>query len=215
MKKKIKLMILDDHQVVRAGLISYLNEANDIDIVGDFSKASDLMLELKKGIPDIVLMDYCLGKDEVDGINLLHSIHARFPDCRVLVVSAMTVPIAMSLLKRSGAKGFVGKSQSLDVLINGIRKIAHGHDFWPNTIDVIDKVDLPVNEDGMSVRALLDGLSPREREVIRCYLEGMSITEIAQKFSRSVKTISNQKQIALQKLGLSSDRELFLLDFKK
>ncbi|MGL4602858.1 MAG: response regulator [Iodobacter sp.] len=210
MTDKIKIMLLDDHEVVRAGLMVHLKDLDDIRILGSFSRVADLLAALRQQQPDVLLLDYVLGKDEVDGINLIQSLRAKYPECPVLVVSSMDMSAVSVLLSRAGVSGFVGKSQPLDQLVKAIRLTAYGYSYWP---DNINKSKSVANESGTAdLASMLDVLSPREREVLRCYLDGMTVSEIAHKFSRSVKTISTQKQTALQKLGISSDRDLFRLN---
>ncbi|WP_199155770.1 response regulator transcription factor [Chromobacterium sp. ASV23] len=208
---KIKLMLLDDHDVVRAGFMFFLSKLDDVEVLGSFGRVADLIAAMRAQAPDVVLLDYALGKDEVDGLLLVQSLCARFPSCRVLIVSALDVPAAKPVLQRAGAQGFINKSASTMDITKAIRLVAYGYQSWPDDLPGEGADDAAPMPGGFGMDALLAKLSPREREVIRCYLDGMSVSEIAQKFARSVKTISTQKQAAFEKLGIKSDRELFML----
>lgn len=209
LNNKIRVMLLDDHEVVRAGLIAFLSQADDIEVIGSFGRVAELMAAMRQASPNVVLLDYSLGKHEVDGINLVQSLRARFPDCALLVVSSIDMPAVLALLRKAGVAGFVGKAQAMDSLLKAIRLVSYGASFWPE-----EAIDEPAvdseEEDGLA--ALLRLLSPREQEVIRCLLDGMTVGQIAAKFARSVKTISTQKQSAMQKLGVQSDIDLFRLN---
>ncbi|MEO2217763.1 response regulator transcription factor [Chromobacterium vaccinii] len=208
---RIKLMLLDDHDVVRAGLLSFLSGLDDVEVLGSFGRVVDLVTAMRVQVPEVLLLDYALEKGEMDGLLLIQSIGARFPESRILVISAIDVPAAKSVLQRAGAHGFINKSASSMEIVKAIRVIAYGYPFWSEMDSKAQDTELEPVQRGASTESLLEKLSPREREVIRCYLEGMSVSDIAEKFARSIKTISTQKHTAFTKMGIKSDRELFML----
>ncbi|PTU66950.1 DNA-binding response regulator [Chromobacterium sp. Panama] len=208
---QIKLMVLDDHDVVRAGLLSFLQHLDDVEVLGSFGRAVDLVAGMREQAPELVLLDFSLGKGEMDGLLLIQSIAARFPDCRILVISAFEVPAAKLVLQRAGAHGFINKSASSMEIVKAIRVVAYGYPFWPDTEQGRGEQKELSGSSEVPVESLVEKLSPREREVIRCYLSGMTVSEIAEKFARSVKTISTQKHTAFVKMGIKTDRELFML----
>ncbi|WP_199030674.1 response regulator transcription factor, partial [Ralstonia sp. ASV6] len=125
----------------------------------------------------------------------------------------------VGLVMHAGARGFVGKEEELSELVRAIRTVAAGGKRLNATLaaemerDAL-AADAPAPTsavDGNQLSALVDRpeLSPREREVLRCCLDGMSVSDIAEKFARSIKTISSQKQSAYRKLGIRTDTELF------
>ncbi len=219
----IRVVILDDHAIVQLGIASYLTEKNSIELVASFAKSRDLIRWLEANHADVVLLDYTLGPDEIDGLDLVKLINTRFPDCRMLMMSSSDTSATVNMTMRAGALGFFGKSNDLGELARAIRVVASGHSFistelsnritWGKTIDSRGAEaraaignDSPSSDSGASEDLLL---SPREHEVLRCFLAGMSVSEIASKFFRSPKTISAQKQSAYRKLGIRNDAELF------
>ncbi|MEO9383140.1 response regulator transcription factor [Chromobacterium phragmitis] len=211
----IRVILLDDHLMVLHGLGGQLEAVADIRLVGSFTSSSQLMRTLAApGAPaaDVAVIDYALRPDDVDGLNLIRALRIRFPLLRILVMSAYYTPATVALAMRGGAHGFIGKEQSMDELLHAIRRLASGLDYLGESMRE-SLAQPPVESVAQgALPNLLDhpDLSPREREVLRCCLLGLSVSEIAIKFSRSIKTISNQKQAALKKLGLRSDNELFM-----
>lgn len=220
----IRVVILDDHAVVHHGISSYLAERTDIAVVASFAKSRDLICWLEANHTDVVLLDYTLGPGEIDGLNLVKLISIRFPDCKILMTSSSDTPATVNMTMRAGALGFFGKSESLSELAHAISVVAKGRPYISAELSdrlmssampdprmaekkpVRAESALPLSDSGLSADLRL---SPREHEVLRCYLAGMSVSDIAVKFSRSRKTISTQKQAAFRKLGIRSDAELF------
>ncbi|AVO62307.1 DNA-binding response regulator [Pseudomonas chlororaphis subsp. piscium] len=211
--KLIRVALLDDHAVVRQGLVSHLGDAPGITIVGTYKNSRELMRGMSAAPADVLLLDFVLGRDELDGVSLIRVLRARFPACRILVLSSHHDSATVSLALRVGARGFVGKDEDLSGLAKAIRVVASGAIYLSAEVsykvaDAIQQSDEPLQL--ISDNALqLAALSAREQEVIRCYLDGMTITEIAEKFNRSIKTISTQKATAFRKLGITSNNGLF------
>lgn len=211
----IRVAVLDDHALVRQGIKASLATESDVLIVGDYANGRDLIVGLRSQPADVLLIDYALGPVEVDGISLIRTLRVKFPDARILVVSSYYDPATVALAIRAGACGFVGKGQNPNEMIKAIRVIALGG-IYPNPEMSHQLADMNTKasaEEGNPAEEILSGamLSPREREVIRCYQEGMTVTQIAEKFGRSVKTISTQKSMAFKKLGVSSDNAFFMI----
>jgi len=213
----VRIALLDDHAVVRYGLAGRLAEEPDFQVVGMFSSSKEMMAGLRRTPADILLIDYSLGSNDIDGLNLIRALRVHFPDSRILVSSSHYNPATIAMAMRAGARGFVGKSQELSELILAIRTVSVGRVYINDAMDaelslMNGREQFPHQGGDEPVGEALIGntdLSPREREVLRCCLEGMSVTQIAEKFARSVKTISGQKQSAFRKLRVRNDHELF------
>ena len=211
--KLIRVALLDDHAIVREGLVSHLTALPRIDIVGIYRNSKELMRDMPSAQPDVLLLDYVLGRDELDGVSLIRALLARFPACRILVLSSRDDTATISLILRVGARGFISKGEDMAELFKAIKTVASGAIYLSAEIsyalaDVIQQSGAPTQEDADNGQKL-STLSAREQEVIRCYLDGMTVTEIAEKFNRSIKTISTQKNTAFRKLGVSSNNGLF------
>jgi DNA-binding NarL/FixJ family response regulator len=221
----LRIAILDDHPVVRAGMSAYLSQNRDIFVIGEFETSRDMIRTLVDQPVDVLLIDYSLGPTEVDGISLIKMLRIKFPDARILVFSALYDPATVALALRSGAHGFVGKGGREEEIVLALRKVAAGGTYCDPQMTYLlsgastEQIE-PLARDtpadpalSASTSGLLDGasLSGREREVIRCLLAGMTISDIAIKFGRSPKTISAQKGTAYRKLGVTTDNGLFKL----
>ncbi len=222
----LRIAILDDHPVVRAGMSAYLSQNRDIVVIGEFETSRDMIRTLGGQSVDVLLIDYSLGPAEVDGISLIRTLRIKFPNARILVFSALYDPATVALALRSGAHGFVGKGGREDEIVLAVRKVAAGGTYCDPQMTYLlsgasteqvepTATDTPADDSALpaSTSSVLDGasLSGREREVIRCLLAGMSISDIATKFGRSPKTISAQKGTAYRKLGVATDNGLFKL----
>ncbi|MBO0493282.1 response regulator transcription factor [Pseudomonas sp. Marseille-Q1929] len=212
------IMLLDDHEMVRQGIELGLGNEPDLDVVGSFGTSRELLEALALRVADVVVMDFVLGPSDTDGLSLIQTLSRRFTRCKLLVVSSHYTLATVALALKAGSLGVLGKTQKLTELIVAIRTVAQGRIYLERCMllalqessSVFDGGDVnsPV-ERATSVR-LNSRLTPKEQEVLRCFLEGMSVSSIAVKFSRSVSTISTQKQSAYRKLGIKTDGELFM-----
>ncbi len=211
--------MLDDHPLIGKAMQYRLAQEPQLDLAGAFAQRQQLMTFLQRQPIDILVLDYMLGEDQLDGLQMVKQLRLHYPQLKILVSSAVEKPAIVQLLLKAGVQGFVGKSHDQEVLIDAIHQICRGKRFLtPDMMLELDKFQesdremhdyLTPRQAGDDITLLLRELSPREIEVIRCYLDGLSITQIAGKYARSRKTISGQKQTALLKLGLRSDLELF------
>lgn len=221
--KRLRIALLDDHAIVRHGLVSRLQDEPDFLVVGVFGTSSEAVRGLAETPAELLLLDFALGANELDGVSLIRALRTKFPECRILVLSAHHDPATVALALRVGARGFVGKGEGMAELIKAIRTVSTGAVYLNSdmsyrvpeaAIDAVGAVD-----DAGHVNVLKGAsLTAREQEVIRCYLAGMTVTQIAEKFNRSIKTISTQKAAAFRKLGVTSNNGLFkikhTLDFQ-
>jgi DNA-binding NarL/FixJ family response regulator len=217
--KTIRVAVLDDHPLIRKALQYSLLTEEGISLVGLYGNRKEAIPSLREQEVDVLVLDYLLGDDEMDGLHLIKHLRSHYPRLKILVSSALESPAIVQLVLKAGVRGFVGKSQEQETLISGIRAVGAGRHFLTSDMQFeLDKFQESDKEmqsyieprpAGEGIKLLTRDLSPREIEVIRCYLDGMTIMQIAAKYSRSRKTISGQKQSALRKLGLRSDLELF------
>lgn len=214
--KTIRIALLDDHAVVRHGLVDALKGEAGFEVVGVYGRSRDLIRGLAEVRADVLLMDFSLGPDELDGASLIRAVRVKYPDCHVLVLSAHHDPATVSLAMRLGARGFVGKREDMEQLVKAIRQVVSGAIYLSTTMTyqlaeavICDPSAVVCEPSDVFAQA---ELSSREQEVIRCFLAGMTVSEIATKFNRSLKTISAQKASAFRKLGVSSNNELFKLN---
>lgn len=223
LNQRLRVALLDDHAAILHGLAARLTQERDIDVVGSFSGSQEMIAALQGAPADFLLIDYALGHNDIDGHNLIRLLRIRFPKARIIVTSAHDNQATVTLAIQAGASGFVGKGQNLDDLVTAIRTVAKGDTYLPPDVaaeldsrGAAQQVPQAASSDDLGAEPgdsqILQGnaeLTPREREVLRCFLSGMSVAQIAEKFSRSNKTISTQKQAGYRKLGIRSDAEFF------
>lgn len=214
-----QVAVLDDHPLISKAIQYRLSQEADLELAGTFCQRQQLMTFLRNNSVDVLVLDYLLGEDELDGLQMVKQLRMQYPQLKILVSSSVEKPAIVKLLLKAGVHGFVGKSQDQEVLIKALHEVCRNKHFLSAEMllemDKFEENDREMHdyllprELGDDIALLLRELSPRELEVIRCYLDGLSVTQIAGKYARSRKTISGQKQTALRKLGLRSDLELF------
>lgn len=216
----LRIAVLDDHSLIQLALELRLSREADFKVVGVYSNSRELLDALPSIEADLLILDYVLGDNELDGLNLVQMVRRRFPDLCILISSSAEKPSVVNLTLNAGANGFFGKSEDVELLVEAVRKVAAGQSYIsPMLAYELDR-NPNVNREALDTaemrgaEVLLNDpvLSPKEQEVLRCCLEGLSVSQIARKFSRSMKTISGQKQSAFRKLGVRTDAELFKLE---
>lgn len=194
----------------------------DIQVLACFSHSDDLIQWLQKHQPDVLVLDYILNEGELDGLSLIRKILTHHPDMRILMASSVETLALLRAAFQLGVRGYINKREESTHYFDAIRKLAANKLYVPADIDeklsltLLSKRrprtatheqmrSLPMNE------RLHQLLTPREAEVIYCFLNGMTVMEISLKLKRSRKTISGHKQAGMKKLGIHSDPELFKL----
>lgn len=218
----VKVAILDDHPLIRKALQYSLENEPDMELVGMYKNRQEITPSLQNDEINLLVLDYLLAEDDFDGLMLVKHLRLHYPRLKILVSSAIESPAVVNQVIKAGVMGFIGKSKEQEELINAIRRVASGKRYLSTDMQYeLDKFNEPDIEmlpylephlrssKGKDIEVLVRELTPREMEVIRCYLAGLNITQIAEKFNRSRKTISGQKQNALRKLGMKSDVDLF------
>ncbi|MEN3360399.1 MAG: hypothetical protein V7637_4381 [Mycobacteriales bacterium] len=213
----IRLLLVDDQALIRAGFRMILEETDDIDIVGeaqDGAEAVRLAAELE---PDVILMD--VRMPGVDGIEATRRIVARNAAARVLILTTFDLDEYAFSALRAGASGFVLKDVPVDELARAIRSVANGDAvvsprITRRLLDVY-ATRLPDASGGTAgpVRATLDRLTPREQEVLLAVATGLSNTEIAEKLVVSEATVKTHVGSILAKLDLRNRVQAVILAY--
>lgn len=212
--RRLRVVLLDDHLMVLNALERMFKRDFGVDVTGSFRTSEELFKAMKGKKADVIVTDYALATSKTDGLRLIRAFKQRFPDARVLVISSHYNAATVSMAKQAGADGFVGKTQPASELSMAIRAVASGRTYFDHRL--ADAVETNARPDEIPGGGLLSyaKLSPREWEVLRCILDGMSVTAVAKKFSRAISTISAQKKAALRKLGIRNINELFKMQYR-
>lgn len=204
MSAEIRVLIVDDHAVVRHGYRRLIEMHRGIRVVAEAGDAVSGYLAFKESSPDVVVLDISMpGRG---GIDLVRQIRQRDASARILIFTMHASATYAQQAFRAGAKGYVTKSSPPEMLVHAIRSVHAGR---PALCDEISAV-IAVNSVAGHVSPL-DVLTPREFEVLRMFLDANTIEDIAGAFSLSPKTIVNYHYEIKVKLGVRSDIELVYL----
>ncbi|KAF3999875.1 response regulator [Glaciimonas immobilis] len=199
----IKVILADDHPSVLAGIKSIITTTN-LQVVATACNSTEIIKLLDRGVCDVLVSDYTMpGGEFGDGIPMFEFILRRYPAVRIVAMTMMDNPAILGQLRSSGIRCIVSKTDDVSLLISAVH-IAHGSDkgeFFSPTIKAIFNVF-------GEAKGLL-ALSQRESEVLRLFVSGMAISEIAGQLHRSKQTISSQKNSAMRKIGVARDIDLF------
>jgi two-component system response regulator NreC len=200
--KAIRVLVVDDHAVVRTGLRKVLDAETDIDTVGEAANAERAVFEALEHKPDVVLMDVVMpGKS---GIEAMPALLQAVPDARVLILSMQDDPHYVREAFEAGASGYVLKEAADTDVVEAVRAVASGARYVHPALGA----KLVAAETEERKRAESDPLSEREREVLRLLALGHTNQEIAALLYISVRTAETHRAHIMQKLSLSSRAEL-------
>lgn len=203
--KHYKVILADDHPIILMGIRHALHNYPHIDIVAEASDADSLVEQAKLHSPDLIITDYNMPGGRIgDGAKLIAHLQRYFPETRILVLTMISNPIILSNMIKSGIAGIVLKSANLDEVALALSSIKKGTPYFSHALQEMVAAYGLNNEQGS-----IESLSNKETEVLRLYLTGLSVSEIATQLSRSIKTISAQKRAAMTKLGVETDKDLF------
>ena len=198
---QIRVVLADDHAIVRAGLKAILGAARDIAVVGEASNGRDAVALAARFRPHVVVMDLTMG--EMDGIAATRLIVGTEGAPRVLVLTMHPEDEYLVPLLEAGASGYLVKSAADRDLVDAVRAVARGDLYVrPSAARVLAR-ELKKKEEAASDRARFDKLTERERDVLRMTAEGYSAPEIGEKLHISPKTVDTYKQRVNEKLGLA------------
>jgi DNA-binding NarL/FixJ family response regulator len=202
--EKIRLFLVDDHQLVRDGIKALLTGINDMEIVGEANNGKELLEKMEHVSPDIILMDISLP--DHSGIDLTRILGQRWPHCKVLVLSMYTNEDFIFNALKAGAKGYLPKNTSRHELLDALYTIHTGQEFLGSTISriILKSYVRQATEKEKESEDLQLVLSARELEVLKLFSEGMSNKEIGDKLGISIRTVESHKNHIIRKLGAKS-----------
>ena len=197
----IRVMLADDHTVVRAGLKAVLGAAKDISVVSEASNGREVVALAERVKPDVVVMDLSMG--DADGITATKEVLTKVPGARVLVLTMHAEEEYLVQALEAGASGYLVKSAADRELVDAVRAVARGDVYVQPSAGRILAKGLKRNDKAADERARFEKLTERERDVLRLVAEGYSAPEIGEKLFISSKTVDTYKQRINEKLGLN------------
>ena len=202
---KIQLLLVDDHEIVRAGLRMMLLAEDDLEIVGEVNSGEEALQAVKDLNPDVVLMDVAMPG--IGGIEATREIKAANANTAVLALTMHEDEQYFFEMLNAGASGYIPKRAAPDDLVSAIRVVSQGNVFlYPTLAKLLVKDFLDRAEAGSA--PVVEELTPREREVLTYIAEGYTNREIAENLVISVKTVDRHRENIMQKLNLHNRVEL-------
>ncbi|MDQ7990208.1 MAG: response regulator transcription factor [Candidatus Dactylopiibacterium sp.] len=198
----IRIAIVDDHAVVRAGLRQFLAEQFDFRVTGEASNGREALDIVRRNDADVIILD--LSMPDQNGVDLLAAIKAREPDLPVLILSGFPETHYATTLLRQGAAGYLNKECEPDEIVRAIRTVSRGRKYITPAVGELLADGLHGNPDSLPH----EQLSERELQVFLRLAKGETVGNIADSMALSVKTVSTYRSRVMEKLRLSSNSDL-------
>lgn len=207
-RSAIRILITDDHRLMREGIAALLKDQKDIEIIGEASTGEEAINAARNLGPDVVLMDIVMG--EMSGIEATRWIKEQNPDVKVIIVSKEAKKELLAASIKSGIDGYLLKDTDGDTLVKAIRTVFDGQRYFTEAITKLIFEDFYFQESlkKKSAAKLPLDLTPREYEVLGHVATGKTNNEVADTLFISAKTVETHKTNILQKLGLRNTAEL-------
>ena len=210
---KIRVLVVDDHTIVRDGICALLRLAGDIEVVGEAANGREALEMAKKLMPDVVLMD--IAMPNMDGLEATRRIRKEFPKVKVLVLTQYDDKEYVFPVIEAGASGFLSKTAASSELVSGIRSVYRGDSFLSPSAARILVEDY---QQEASIRKEQDPykqLTDREREILKLLAEGYTTRKIADMLVISVKTVEGHKTNLMSKLDIHNRTDLVKYALRK
>lgn len=211
---KIRILLADDHAILRAGLVRLLSEESDFEVVGEADNGREAVQKVQELHPDIVLMD--IGMPVMNGMEATKQIKKRDQDVKILVLTMHDNEEYLFQFLQAGASGYVLKKAADSDLVNAIHVVNRGDCFlYPSAAKMVVEDYLEKLKHGQEPTSSFDTLTDREREILTLVAEGYTNREIAEALFISVKTVETHKANIMEKLNLHKRAELVRYAIKK
>lgn len=197
-----RVLIADDHAMIRAGLRRWLEQDRSVEAVAEACSGAETLQQLRDGSWDLVVLD--INMPDRSGIDILRHIRSGHPQTRVLVISGFSEKQYAIYALRAGASGYLAKDQAPEEFMRAVHTVLAGRRFASAALTemLVNALDEPAD------RPLHASLSQREFQILCKLAVGRSVSEIAQELCISVKTVSTYRARVLDKLGMRSNAEL-------
>ncbi|HMB63876.1 MAG TPA: response regulator transcription factor [Eudoraea sp.] len=194
----IKVLIADNHPIVRMGIKQVLSSVSDFEVIDDVATTSELFKKLENELPDVVMLE--MDIPEINGIATLRKIKQEYPDVRVLIYSGQSEDVYALSTIRAGAFGYLSKTADIDYIISAVRKVSEGNMFITNEL----AQRLAFDEGTQKPRRFFRKLSTREVEVLKLLASGKRNKDVALGLNLNEKTVSTYKARLMKKLNVDN-----------
>jgi DNA-binding NarL/FixJ family response regulator len=202
---KIKVLLADDHKIIRIGLRGILEREEDMEVVGEAESGTEVVDMLQKTVTDVVLMDIDMGRS--NGTETTRKVRAMFPDVRVLALTMHEEAEHIIYMLEAGASGYLLKNVGRDELLSAIRTVVQGNSYFSHTVSATllkAITDLKSKPASTSKQTSGSPLSDREIEVLKLIAQEHSNGEIAEKLFISIRTVDTHRRNILEKLQVKN-----------
>ena len=199
---KIKILVADDHAIVRVGLVTLLGRVPDFEIVGEAGNGAVAVSKALKLAPDVVVLDLVMPK--MDGVEATAALHEKLPDAKVLILTSFGTSEDISRALNAGAVGAILKNAANSELVSAIRRVAAGKRTISPEIENMLANDPPVPE-----------LSPRQRDILESIMRGLTNNQIAMQFEISPESVKTHIAKLFEKIGAASRSEAVSIALRK
>jgi DNA-binding NarL/FixJ family response regulator len=197
---KLRIVLVDDHKVMREGLRMVLDRANNLEVVGEAGDGLAGLNVIRELRPDVVVMD--ISMPGVNGLKATEMLKAEIPATKVLILTRHTDSSYVQQLLRSGASGYLLKQSASEELVRAIRRVSAGHSYLDPA--VTEQVVGSITAGAPRGTSAAKSLSRREEDVLRFVALGFLTKEVASRLRISIKTVETHKANAMSKLGMGS-----------
>ena len=199
----IKVLLADDHSIVRAGLRRLVEESQDMEVVAEAADGRNAIQQIHKTRPDVAVID--ISMPDMDGLEVISQLRSIYPKLPIIILTMYEEEQYVVRAFETGAMGYLTKRSAPEQLVKAIRKVHAGYRFL--TDEAAELLALRVAR-GAGGRSLLDSLSMRELQVLRRLALGHTNREIAESYHISIKTVDTYRSRLLKKLDLRNNAEL-------
>lgn len=201
---RIRVLLVDDHLVMRHGMAAIINEEPDLVVCGEADGVRSAIAAAAASHPDVALVD--LSIHDGDGLELVRELRSRYPRVRSLVLSMYDEMVYAERALKAGARGYIMKAEAAKTVMTGIRAVLRGEVFVSQQMS--QRLAQRQRRGTPEMSAAIERLSDRELQVLRCVGRGMSTREIAEELFISVKTVEAHREHLKEKLNLQNSGEL-------
>ena len=202
MQQKIRILIADDHLIVRTGLAALLGTEKDLEVVGQAKNGIEAVRETVRLKPDIVIMDLMMPK--MDGVSATAEISAKAPEVRIVLLTTFGTSDGIAHALAAGAKGAILKNADNTELARAIRKVAKGGEFISADIQQQLAADPPIPQ-----------LTPRQQEILASMVRGLTDRDIAHQLGIRLDGVNDHVRAILQKIGAANRTEAVAIAMRK
>ena len=199
----IKVLLADDHSIVRAGLRRIVEESGEMVVIAEASDGNEAIKQIRETLPDVAVVD--ISMPGMDGLEVINQLRSYCPELPILILTMHEEEQYVVRAIGAGARGYITKRSAPEELVNAIRKVHSGGRYLSDS--AAESLALRLGR-GTSNMSLLDTLSNREIQVLRCLSLGKTNSEIAEIYHISIKTVDTYRSRLLRKLNLRNNADL-------